>query len=148
MQLALQLIVSTALALLVTIIHGTGVVMMNRLFNREDRELRGLTLATREFGLMVPMAFCLFLLHGIEILVFALFYMAVGAIGTLEQALFFSTNAYTTLGHSGGHLNGWRLVGAYEGLVGFLLIGWSAAIFVTDMERVLRKRRGRNAEPD
>jgi hypothetical protein len=25
-----------------------------------------------------------------------------------------------------------------EGLAGFLLIGWSAAVFVTDMEKVLR----------
>ena len=148
MQLALPLIASALLALAVTVIHGTGVVAMDRLFRREDRELSGLNLASREFGLMVPMAFCLFLLHGLEILVFALFYMCVGAIGTLEEALFFSTNAYTTLGHSGDDLAGWRLVGAFEGLAGFLLIGWSAAIFVTDMERVLRKRRSNDTRLD
>ena len=31
------------------------------------------------------------------------------------------------------------LVGAIEGLVGFLLIGWSTAVFVTDMNKLLRK---------
>ena len=143
MHLALQLLASALLAMLVTVIHGTGVVVINRLFDREDRELRGLNLATRELGLMVPMAFCLFLLHTLEILLFSIFYMAVGAIRGLEDALLFSTNAYTTLGHSGSDLNGWRLVGAFEGLIGFLLIGWSAAIFVTDMERVLRMQRRR-----
>ena len=33
----------------------------------------------------------------------------------------------------------WRIVGAFEGLVGFLMIGWSAAVFVSDMEKVLRR---------
>ena len=33
----------------------------------------------------------------------------------------------------------WRLVGALEGLIGFLLIGWSTAFFVTDMNRLLRQ---------
>jgi hypothetical protein len=28
----------------------------------------------------------------------------------------------------------------FEGLAGFLLIGWSAAVFVTDMEKVLRRQ--------
>ena len=140
MNLVLQMLVAGGLALVVTVIHGTGVVAIDRLFRREDRELRGLPLISREFGLMVPMAMCLFLLHGIEILAFALFYMGIGAIPTLEAALFFSTNAYTTLGGNDGHLAGWRLVGAFEGLVGFLLIGWSAAIFVTEMNRVLRRK--------
>ena len=143
MNLALQLIASAALAMIVTVIHGTGVVGMTKLFNYEDRELRGRTLASREFGLMVPMALCLFLLHGLEILVFALFYLLVGAIGGFEEALFVSASAYTTLGHAEDMLGGWRLVGAFEGLAGFLLIGWSAAIFVTDMERVLPGRRHR-----
>ena len=142
MQLALQLLAAAILALIVTIIHGTGVVGMNRLFNYEDRELRGRTLIAREFELMVPMAFCLFVLHTLEILVFAIFYLAAGALHGLEEALYYSASAYTTLGHGSGDLKSWRLVGAFEGLVGFLLIGWSAAIFVTDMERVLRKRTG------
>ena len=33
----------------------------------------------------------------------------------------------------------WRLVGAIEGLIGFLLIGWSTAVFITDMNKVLRE---------
>ena len=32
----------------------------------------------------------------------------------------------------------WRLVGAVEALAGFLLIGWSTAVFVTDMNKLLR----------
>ena len=138
MALPLQILAATVLIVIVTLIHGTGVVITTKLFKYEDRSLKGRRLAFREFRLMVPMALCLFGLHTIEIYVFALFYLAVGEIGTLADALYVSASAYTTMGIADGTLGHWRLVGAFEGLAGFLLIGWSAAVFVTDMEKILR----------
>jgi hypothetical protein len=139
-DLALQLFAAMVLIVAATLIHGTGVVITSKLFNYEDETLKERRLASREFQLMVPMALCLFGMHTIEITMFALFYLAVGAIGTLEQALYFSASAYTTLGHAGGEIVEWRIVGAFEGLAGFVLIGWSVAVFVTDMEKVLRRK--------
>ena len=82
----------------------------------------------------------LFMLHAAEIALFAYFYLAAGAIDTLEQALYFSASSYSTLGHPDIPFpDQWRLVGAIEGLAGFLLIGWSTAVFVTDMNKLLRK---------
>jgi hypothetical protein len=40
-----------------------------------------------------------------------------------------------------GTVRNWPLVLTFEALAGFLLIGWSAAVFVTDMEKVLRNAR-------
>jgi hypothetical protein len=139
-NLALQLVASLVLIVAATLIHGTGVALTSKLFHYEEDSLKDRRLASREFQLMVPMALCLFGLHTIEITMFALFYMGVGAIGTLEQALYYSASAYTTLGPAGDELVEWRLVGAFEGLTGFVLIGWSVAVFVTDMEKVLRGR--------
>ena len=86
------------------------------------------------------MALGLFALHTLEIGLFASFYLGVGAIGDLEQALYYSTPAYATLGHPDIPFpDQWRLVGAVEGLSGFLLLGWSTAVFVTDMNKLLRK---------
>ena len=138
MALPLQILAATVLIVIVTLIHGTGVVITTKLFKYEDRSLKGRRLAFREFRLMVPMALCLFGLHTIEIYVFALFYLAVGEIGTVADALYVSASAYTTMGIAESTLGHWRLVGAFEGLAGFLLIGWSAAVFVTDMEKILR----------
>ncbi len=139
MALPLQILAATVLIVIVTLIHGTGVVITTKLFKYEDRSLKGRRLAFREFRLMVPMALCLFGLHAVEIYVFALFYLAVGEIGTVADALYVSASAYTTMGIAEGTLGHWRLVGAFEGLAGFLLIGWSAAVFVTDMEKILRE---------
>ena len=140
MDVALQLIASIVLFILCAVIHGTGLVLATKLFDAEDRELRRKRLAAREFGTMVPMALCLFVMHLLEIFLFAIFFWNGGSFSSLEDAIFHSASAYTTLGISEAGAQHWRLVSAFEGLTGFLMIGWSAAIFVTDMERVLRKR--------
>jgi len=140
MSLWLQLLAATLLIVLVVVIHGTGVVVTTKLFKAENRLIRGRQLAFREFRLMVPMALCLFGLHVIEIFVCALFYQAVGEVAGIDKALYVSASAYTTLGITGDTLTHWRLVGAFEALAGFLLIGWSSAVFVTDMEKILRQR--------
>ncbi len=139
MGLAIELLASAVLIVVMTIVHGTGVVATTRLVRCEEGALTGRKLAFREFRLMVPMVLCLFALHTLEIALFSLFYMAVGAIGNFEEALFFSASAYATLGHPEGVLSDWRIVAAFEGLIGFMLVGWSVAVFVTDMEEVLRK---------
>ena len=140
MGVGLQLLVSVVLLIICAVIHGTGLVLVTKLLDVEDRELKRRSLPMREFGIMVPMVLCLFVMHVLEVLVFALFYMLAGLYGTLEPALFASATAYTTLGITDNAPVAWRLVHAFEGLTGFVMIGWSAAIILSDMERVLRKR--------
>ena len=142
MNLFVQLAAATGLIVIVILIHGTGVAMTTELFQYEKRSITRKRLAARELTLMVPMALCLFALHALEILVFALFYLWVADIPTFVHALEVSALAYSTLGAELDMVGGWHLVLALEGLAGFLMIGWSAAVFVTDMEDVLRGKRG------
>ena len=139
MDLALHLLSSTVLVLLVTVVHGTGITLADKQLNYEKGEFKRRSLLFVEFHFLVPMALFLFALHLLEIAIFAAFYMVVGAIGTVEDALFSSAAAYTTLGITENGIGEWRLVGAFEGLAGFLMIGWSVAVFITEMDRVVRK---------
>lgn len=140
MNLLLQLLVSVALIVAVILIHGTGVVLIAKLFQYEERTLKRQRLAVREFTLMVPMALLLFALHMVEIALYAAFYLVAREAVSFEQALHVSALAYTTMGLLEGAGSQWPLVVAFEGLAGFLMIGWSAAVFVTDMEKVLRRK--------
>lgn len=140
MQLGAEILTAYLLVILLTLVHGIGVVLVTRLLNLDDDALRTHRLDLGAFGLLTVMALSLFALHTLEIGIFALFYLGVGAIRDFEQALYFSTSAYATLGHPDIAFPAeWRLVGAVEGLAGFLLIGWSTAVFVTDMNKLLRK---------
>jgi hypothetical protein len=56
---------------------------------------------------------------------------------TLEEALFYSASAYATLGWTADYFPPeWRLIGAIEALVGFLMLGWSTAFVVATMNRL------------
>ena len=140
MHLGTQFIAGSFLVVLMIIVHGLGVVGVTKLLRLEDEALKAHQLNGRAFGLLTSMALSMFAIHAFEIWIYAAFYLAVGAIGDLETALYFSASAYTTLGHPDVAFPiEWRLVGAFEGLTGFLLIGWSIAVFVTDMNKLLRK---------
>lgn len=140
MAVAIQLLSSAILMVLMTLVHAFGVIGTTKLLRIEERALTGRRLNVETVGLMASLALCLFGLHVVEIALFGLFYLAVGAIGTIEEALFFSASAYATLGQPELEFPlEWRLLGALESLAGFLLIGWSAAVFVTDLEKLLRR---------
>lgn len=139
MNLAVQLLAATLLIILITVVHGTGVTIASKLLKSEEREIKRRSLIFLEFHFMVPMALFLFVLHLLEIAIFAAFYLIVGAIGTVEEALFVSASAYSTLGLSETRMAGWRVVGALEGLAGFLMIGWSVAVFMAEMDKMLKK---------
>ncbi len=139
MTLALQLLASAVLIVLITVVHGTGVTISSKLIKHEAGVIKRRSLLFLEFHFMVPMALFLFALHLLEIAIFAAFYLLVGAIGSVEAALFASASAYTTLGLAETTVVHWRIVGALEGLTGFLMIGWSVAVFMAEMEKVLKK---------
>ncbi len=140
MHLGPQLLAAFLLVLVMVLIHGLGVVLVTKLLRLEDSALRAHQLDYRAFGLLTTMALCLFVIHVVEIGLFALFYLQVGATRDVEASLYFSASSYATLGHPDIDFpKHWRLLGAIEGLIGFLLIGWSTAVFVTDMNKLLRK---------
>lgn len=141
MGLVAELVVSAILLVIVTMVHGTGISLMDRVFRTGARELGDMKLVQREFGVMVPMALCLLVLHIVEIFLFAAFYLATEDASSVRDAIYHSALAYTTMGVVEGGISKWTIVSVFEGLAGFLMIGWSSAVFVTDMERVLRPRR-------
>ena len=135
-----QLAASAALVCLMALVHAVGVVGVTRGLGLKGSSLSAHRVNLSAMGLSVVMALSLFALHLIEIGLFAAFYMAVGAIDQVEPALYFSASAYTTLGQPEvAFPHDWRLVGAVEGLVGFLLIGWSTGVFIADMNKLLRE---------
>ena len=142
-SLTVQLLAALLLVVTMVLIHAAGILGATRLLRLEDKNLRAHRIDWKAFGLLISIALCLFALHLFEITVFALFYRLVGAVPDVEAALYFSASAFTTLGQPDVHFpDQWRLVGAIEGLVGFLLIGWSTAVFITDMNKVLREEEG------
>lgn len=80
----------------------------------------------------------LFVVHGLEIWLYALAYWKLGIMPDLENALYFSTSAYSTLGETGSVLPvAWRVVGVLEAVNGMLLIGWSTAFLFQILQHIM-----------
>jgi len=125
--LAPQLLVASAVVSATVVIHLIGLDLLQALILWH---LERFTRWIRLDRMVVPLGIVLglFVVHGAEIWLYALVYWKAGMLGSLEQALYFSTSAYSTVGETGAILPvQWRIVGVLEAVNGMLLIGWSTA---------------------
>ena len=80
-------------------------------------------------AVMVATAAVLMLAHTLEILVWALAYLILGAAPPESDRLYFAFVNYTTLGYGDiTPVQAWRLTGPMTAMNGILLFGWSTAV--------------------
>lgn len=138
--LAVQFAVSTLMLVLCVVIHGLGLAGLSKALRSEaniERMQRINPLSPQGLAFTLFIVLALIALHGAEIWAFALLYLGVGAIPSLEDALYFSTISYSTVGYNDTHiLPEWRLLGAFESILGMILLGWSTAFFFRMLGRI------------
>ena len=135
--LGAQLGVAAAFVLLMTVIHAVGLIAISRMLRLNDERLKEHEVNAHAIVLMAQLGLSIFVLHLIEIALFGFFYLAIGGVETVEEALHFSASSYATLGDTSEYFpQEWRLIGAIEALVGFVLIGWSTAFMVSTMNKL------------
>ena len=79
----------------------------------------------------------MFLVSLLEVLIWALTYLALNAIEGLEKALYFSMVTFTTLGYGEIVLDEhWRLLASFEAANGIIMFGWTTAIVIAVVQRV------------
>ena len=136
----LQFAVSTLMVVLCVIIHGMGLFGLTHALRTErvvERLRRIRPLSPRGVAFTLGIVLSITALHGVEIWAFALVYLGVGAVNGLEPALYFSTISYSTVGYNDTHVAmDWRLMGAFESILGMLLLGWSTAFFFRILARI------------
>jgi voltage-gated potassium channel len=132
-----ELGLSTAVVSVTVVIHLLGLDVLQLLVRWHlDRFTKWIHLDRMLVPLGIVMG--LFVVHGVEIWLYALVYWRLDMLSTLEQSLYFSTSAYSTLGETGAILPlQWRIVGVLEGINGMLLIGWSTAFLFQILEHLM-----------
>jgi Ion channel len=118
------------------LVHTVGLIAVTHLMSFARTWFR---LHRHEFGrtmAMIATVLALFIVHAVEIWFWALVYIAIGALPSIESALYFSTTTFSTIGYGDVVLSSdWRLLGSLEGISGLLLIGWSTAYLVAASTR-------------
>lgn len=139
-QLALNLVAATSMVAATTLTHFFGLLLLTRLMSRAHTRLRTHEAAWRQAGMILLAVFGIFTLHTVQIWTYAVLYRELNEFRTFEQALYFSTVSFSTLGFGDLTLStSWRVLGAIEAVNGLVLIAWSTAFLlgVTTRLRVL-----------
>ena len=136
-SLGTQLVVATAMVALTVVTHLLGLSVLIAATHRHSRHLQNDRAFVLQMLVLVGVSFGLFILHGVEIWTYAILYYTAGAIHSFEDALYFSTATYATIGYGELTLSkSWRILGAIEGANGVILLGWSTAFFISIVWRI------------
>lgn len=131
---------ATAMIMICVTVHGLGLAILTHFIRPAESDRRVTHLPpVSVHGILITLAivYALFLLHGLEIWLFALFYREVGALPTLETAVYYSIISYGAIGYDDVAMSeDWRVIGALEGICGIILLGWSTAYFVRILGRI------------
>jgi len=125
-----QLFLATAMVTAICLVHLVGLAMLTRALRSHSRAFRKLRIMPLTILLAATVG--LIGIHTIEIWLYAGVYLGLGAFGNFEEALYFSTVTYASIGY--GDLlmpHEWRIFGAIEGAAGIIILGWSTAYLVS-----------------
>ena len=81
-------------------------------------------------------------------MVWAAFFVLIGALPDIELAMYFSLTSYTTVGYGDVLLpEPWRLLGPLEAAVGVLMLGWSTGILVAVIGQLFKSETAGEGAP-
>lgn len=126
-----NLALGSLLIVLTVLIQTVGLLAISKSMPEIVRRLGLHRHALGQTLALMKTVFGLFLIHTIQVWCWAVLFLAIGAIEKFEEALYFSTATFATLGMAAELLDpSWRLCASLEGIDGFLMIGWSIAYLV------------------
>jgi hypothetical protein len=126
-----NLIAGSILVVITVVIHGVGLLTLSATLRATVERVRPHETLAGTVVTMVATVLGLFFLHTLEIWAWAVAYLLVGALPDMTTALEFSTLSFSTLGvRDISAVPEWELFGSFEGVNGFLLIGWSTAYII------------------
>lgn len=124
--------------LVTTMIHSVGMVATFRVLkNYEHRHANPsnwnrLMVVTGAVWMMTAASL-------LELLAWAGAYIALGEFDAIEPAVYFSNVTYTTVGYGDIVLSpGRRLLASFEATNGILMFGWTTAVVIAAVQRVIR----------
>ncbi len=119
------------------IIHFAGLLILMWLLRARGHTFRVHESAIGQIAAIVFVVLGLVAIHTVEIWLYAILFYGLGALQHFEEALYFSTTSFTTIGFGDVVLDRrWRLLGAIEGANGLILFGWSTAFLFSVTARM------------
>ena len=134
-------LIGSALIAITVLIHAIGTTMWVRYLTRRYIG-KSIWTGQRAMLVLVNTALIVFVLHTLEIVIWAVAYqvlLPVNELASFQEAVYFSFVTFTTLGYGDITLGeGWRLLSGIEALNGILLVGWTTAMIFSIVQNIWR----------
>ena len=118
-------------------IHFAGLLTLQYLLRHRGRHFHAHDSVFGQGALIVSVVLGVFVIHTIEIWLYAAVYVVIGAVGEFETALYYSTVTFASLGYGDIKLSKeWRLFGSIEAANGVILFAWSTAFLLSVTNRL------------
>jgi len=141
-----------ALVAITMVIHAFGMLATLRVNLAAKNRLNARHVQWSGLFLIILASWMIVLVHLIEALVWATFFMWKGAFANQSLAYYFSLNEYTTLGSNFNLPRHWRLLEGMLAMAGLLAFAWSTGVlftlaqdFQTQRMRMIENRDGRDS---
>lgn len=136
-QLSANLAVASVMVTLTVLVSFWGFLGLTWAMQRSQRRLQPHAGKGRAALLVLFVVFGIFVLHTVQIWLYALLYLGLGELRTFEEALYFSTTTFASLGFGDIVLSPrWRMLSAIEAANGLILFAWSTAFLLTVTSRL------------
>jgi MFS family permease len=132
-----NLFLASLMVIITVLVHFIGLLILLRVMSSHGHKVNHWHALARQCALLIFAVLGIVFLHTVEIWIYALLFMGLGAIRGLEPALYFSTVSFSSLGYGDIVLSErWRLLGAIEAANGLILFGWSTAFLISLMGKL------------
>ncbi|NJD25421.1 MAG: hypothetical protein FIB06_08430 [Betaproteobacteria bacterium] len=118
--------------------HGLGMSLVRRCYRRfaPPLLLRDDNNPARS-AFMIMIVALMLITHFAEVIVWAVFYRAMGLLESAQDAMYYSMEYYTTLAISVHKLPGtWSGFGGFESMTAMLMFGWSTAVLAAVVQKM------------
>ena len=137
MQLGLNLAAATFMVAITTLMHFIGLLLLMRFMSKAHAGLRSHPNRVWQASMIMIAVLGLFALHTAEIWSYAALYRLLGELKSFEEALYFATVTFVSLGYGDVVLSPtWRVLSGIEGANGVILIAWSTAFLLSVTNRL------------
>ena len=136
----INIIIGCFLIVLTTIVHAAATNYVIQLVVTQTKAKLKQHKYLKMFWISV-IVLLMFFASIIEAVIWAISYLALDAVQTVEEALYFSIVTFTTLGFGDIILNeSWRLLASLEAANGIIIFGWSTAIVMAAVQKLYFNR--------
>ena len=123
--------------MLTVVLHAQGMGLAGRCFKRFGPRPAGGSRAGPHVSLLIVIVAIMLATHYVEACAWAMFYYQTNMLPDFRTAMYFSINAYTTLGASDMTLPGhWKGLSGFEAITAMLMFGWSTAILAAIVQKL------------